>query len=83
MTRILPADAPPEIWAHYPADDAVDPASGARWFYHTHAHESRDGAEHGHFHLFLDRSAFARAGAPLAGPPQNGSARADIVHLVG
>jgi hypothetical protein len=40
-------------WEHFPADDALDARSGARFYYHAHdpAEWSRD--EHGHFHLFL------------------------------
>ncbi|MGM0516734.1 MAG: DUF6969 family protein [Pseudomonadota bacterium] len=40
-------------WEHFPADDALDAQSGARFYYHAHdpAEWSRD--EHGHFHLFL------------------------------
>jgi len=83
MTRVLPVAAEPEIWAHYPAEDAVDAESGARWFYHAHPPEERGPGEHGHFHLFLDRSAFADAGAPLAGPADDGAARADVVHVIG
>ena len=56
-----------EVWAHYPARDAVDAHSGYRFYYH--AHERRMHGEHGHFHVF----------APLA--PRAGEA--DYVHLVG
>lgn len=41
-----------EAWAHYPAEDVHDPASGAQWYYHCHPAEEGS-AEHGHFHLFL------------------------------
>ena len=30
MRMVLPADRPAERWRHYPADDAVDPVSGAQ-----------------------------------------------------
>lgn len=83
MLRVLPDAAPAEIWAHYPADDAVDPASGSRWFYHAHPPGERDAGEHGHFHLFLARDVLERSGArAVAGPPGGTSSGADVVHLV-
>ena len=82
MLRVVP-DADFLAWNHYPADDAVDAHSGARWFYHAHAAGERDTGEHGHFHLFLDRSCFKDAALePLAGPPGGASSGADVVHLV-
>ncbi len=81
MLRVVPADAPTEVWAHYPADDAVDPIGGARWFYHAHPPGERVDGEHGHFHLFLARDAFG-ASAPLAGPPGGVSSGADVVHII-
>ncbi|MGE4072348.1 MAG: hypothetical protein AB7E72_14350 [Lysobacterales bacterium] len=38
-------------WQHYPDDDATDPVSGYRWYYHAHPEASARG-EHGHFHVF-------------------------------
>ena len=82
MLRVLPADSPAEVWAHYPPDDAVDWHSGARWFYHAHPPGERAADEHGHFHLFFDRAVLARAGAAaIAGPPGGASSGADVVHL--
>lgn len=82
MLRIVPGGHLFRTWDHYPADDAVDSASGARWFYHAHAPGEREAGEHGHFHLFLDRSCFEEGGAaPLAGPPGDASSGADIVHI--
>jgi hypothetical protein len=82
MLRVLPDSAPAEIWAHYPADDAVDPASGARWFYHAHPPGERQADEHGHFHLFFARDVLVCAGAnAIAGPPGGISSGADVVHL--
>jgi hypothetical protein len=82
MLRVLPGTAPAEIWAHYPTDDAVDPASGSRWFYHAHPPGERDAGEHGHFHLFFAREIFDRAGASaISGPPSGASSGADVVHL--
>ena len=80
MLRLLPADAPAEQWAHYPADDAVSPVSGARYFYHCHPPEERGADEHGHFHLFLPLSLFDRKQA-LSAPPEDGARRAEVVHF--
>jgi hypothetical protein len=79
LTRVLPA--PPDVftqWQHYPPGDAVDPASGARWYYHAHPPEQRGEREHGHFHLFLPRTAFAGA-EPLATPAKPDAA--ETVHV--
>ncbi len=81
MERILPISAPPEQWEHYPACDAVSPLSQSRYFYHCHPPEDRGVGEHGHFHLFLPRSLFPDEGYTCA-PEDDGSARADVVHLV-
>jgi hypothetical protein len=83
MQRILPADAPAEIWQHYPPDDVVNGSAGSRYFYHCHPPAERSAGEHGHFHLFLDKSAMARDAAPLIAPPATGSdePRADAVHI--
>lgn len=83
MARVLPADAPAEIWAHYPPDDAIDAVSGARWFYHAHAPEKRGPGEHGHFHLFFDRDTFGSDVEPLARPADDNDGRADVVHVIG
>ena len=81
MTRILPAEGPAEIWAHYPPDDAVDAVTGARWYYHCHPPGERAADEHGHFHLFLDRSDFNRKTKAFARPRGRASLRADVVHI--
>jgi len=82
MLRIVPGGDLFRAWDHYPPDDAVDAASGARWFYHAHAPGEREAGEHGHFHLFLDPGRLKRRGRrPLAGPPGGASAGADIVHI--
>lgn len=83
MMRVAPPGGAFVVWDHYPPDDCVDRRSGCRWFYHAHPEGERDGGEHGHFHLFFDRTLFrARADTPLAGPPGGRSSGADIVHLV-
>lgn len=81
MRRIVPDDAEFAVWQHYPDLDAVDRRSGARWFYHAHPVEDRAGEEHGHFHLFFERSKFRRPAEPLAGPAGGKSVGADIVHI--
>jgi hypothetical protein len=54
-------------WSHYPREDHVDAASGARFYYHAHPAGERAEGEHGHFHLFV----------PAPGQP------GAISHLVG
>lgn len=79
IERVLPS--PPEPftqWAHYPAGDAIDPVSRARWFYHAHPPEQRGPREHGHFHLFLPLDAFAGQ-EPLAAPGKPEAA--EVVHV--
>jgi len=58
----LLAGQSPRQWAHYPADDAIDPDNGFQWFYHSHASEDRTrSGEHGHIHLFAQKNAGAIA----------------------
>ena len=54
-------------WAHYPRDDHVDPASGARFYYHAHPADERAPGEHGHFHLFVPAAREPGAISHLAG----------------
>ncbi len=84
----LLAGQAPRQWAHYPQEDAVDPARGFQWFYHSHSPEDRPGtAEHGHVHLFARRplwgrrlhSRSERAFAALCGHP---TARPSTRHLL-
>ena len=42
-----------DYWAHFPEDDARDPVSGARFYYHAHDPSDWRLEEHGHFHLFI------------------------------
>ncbi len=61
---------PPQTYTqsiHYPAGDAIDLNSQARWFYHAHAPAERGCSDHGHFHLFLPQTAFGDE-ALLAAP---------------
>jgi hypothetical protein len=61
VTELQPADRAMQQWNHYPADDAFDPVSGYRWYYHAHPGPLAD-REHGHFHLFAATSTLADAG---------------------
>lgn len=55
LTELLPAQASPRAYRHYPDGSAHDPATGYRWFYHCHPRSRRSvPCEHGHFHLFAD-----------------------------
>lgn len=46
-------DGPIEQWSHYPADDCIDPSTGAMFYYHAHDPGEWPRDEHGHFHLFV------------------------------
>ena len=81
IPRVLPAG--PEAfrqWEHYPRGDAIDPESGARWFYHAHPPEQRGPNEHGHFHIFLPLSAFDGI-RPLVAPRKDDAV--PVVHVAG
>lgn len=83
MHRVVPMDADFRVWDHYPTNDAVDSRSGARWFYHAHPVEDRNPAEHGHFHLFLSKDAFAQSGVePLLEPPGGMTNGVETVHII-
>jgi hypothetical protein len=83
MSRLLPDDAAVELWQHYPPDDVINGSAGSRYFYHCHPPAERGEGEHGHFHLFLDKSALPAEVEPLIAPPATGSdePRADVVHI--
>ncbi len=83
MSRVLPDDGVAEIWEHYPEGDVVNGEAGSRYFYHSHPPGERLDGEHGHFHLFLDKSAMPEGAEALIAPPQIDPAtpRADVVHL--
>lgn len=79
IERVLPQ--PPASYTqytHYPEGDAIDPQSEARWFYHAHAADERGENEHGHFHMFLPKSAFGKQ-KPLAKPKKKDAA--EVVHV--
>lgn len=83
MNRILPSDAPAELWQHYPPDDVVNGAAGSRYFYHCHPPAERSEGEHGHFHLFLDTAMMPDGIDPIIAPPPAtpDDPRADVVHI--
>ncbi len=83
MNRLLPSDTPAEIWEHYPLGDVVNGAAGSRYFYHSHPPAERAEGEHGHFHIFIDKTAMSDATAPLIDPPAENlkQPRADVVHI--
>ncbi len=83
VQRLLPDNAPPEFWTHYPEKDIVNGELGARYFYHCHDPAERDAAEHGHFHLFVALSAMPADISPLIDAPaeESKAERAEVVHL--
>lgn len=81
MRRLIPAGEEVLIWDHYPPDDAVAPRSKSRHFYHCHPPADRSDGEHGHFHFFLPKSAFARQGKWRSAPVDLTEKRADVVHI--
>ena len=84
MNRLLPADQPAKLWQHYPPDDVVNGAAGSRFFYHCHPLDERSAGEHGHFHLFLAKSAMPADAVPMIAPPPPAdpdAPRADVVHI--
>ena len=82
MYRVLPHDAEPVLWDHYPEQDKVDAGSGARWFYHCHPPEERTNGEHGHFHLFLPLSAMPDRKACLIAPERKkAKGPPNVVHI--
>ncbi|RIA56001.1 DUF6969 family protein [Dichotomicrobium thermohalophilum] len=52
VTAVMPGQAALEAWAHYPAQDIRDPATGVQFYYHAHPEHDRGAGEHGHFHVF-------------------------------
>lgn len=82
MQRVIGGKAgEAESWAHYPASDVVNGRLSARWFYHCHAPEERGPGEHGHFHLFVGKSALPDVVEALMEPPPSDAKRAAVVHV--
>lgn len=59
LTDLLGHGAALTAWTHVPENDARDPRSGYRWYYHAHPGQGHWPTEHGHFHLFCDPRAAA------------------------
>ena len=55
-------------WRHYPDGEVYDPTSHAPYFFHTHAQDSRQVSERGHFHTFLRAEGMPSGVAPLLLP---------------
>jgi len=55
LTRVLGTAPMIDAYAHHPAGDAQDTATGAVWYFHAHGPSDADDprAEHGHFHCFV------------------------------
>ncbi len=80
MRRILPAEQDIVLWNHYPDADIVNGALSSRYFYHCHPVEERGDGEHGHFHLFLRKSAFSRGMRPFIPAPKKRK-KPKVVHI--
>lgn len=79
MRRMIPDGEAVRIWDRYPPHDIVNGGRRTRYFYHCHPPEAR-GAEHGHFHLFVDRAAVP--GPALFAPPDGAPPpHAEVTHL--
>lgn len=83
MNRVLPLHAPLEVWQHYPYGDVVTGEVGSRYFYHCHPPGERAEGEHGHFHLFLAKSAMPTGARALRAATTTSAKepRADVVHI--
>ncbi|MDE2128659.1 MAG: hypothetical protein KGJ74_03215 [Betaproteobacteria bacterium] len=77
LADVLGRHAQFEEWAHYPAGDAVDRASGYSFYYHAHEARQRMRGEHGHFHVFGPAPTTGRHRTPAAG------AAPRYLHIVG
>lgn len=70
-------------WDHYPKGDAIDKASNSQMFYHSHKVGERE-AEHGHFHTFLHKGAFAKGVNPKVLVEQTKKKKShQLTHLIG
>jgi Domain of unknown function (DUF6969) len=56
-------------WDHYPPGDIYDRETYSQYYYHSHRVDEK-APEHGHFHTFLHRKAYARDCTPLDLPPK-------------
>lgn len=80
MRRVLAGDGDALVGARYPAEDVVNGAVGSRYFYHCHHPGERGPGEHGHFHLFVDRSAMPPGAQAMFVPP-SGHDGPTVVHV--
>lgn len=58
----------PEVlsWSHYPKGDVKDLPHHSQYYYHSHPSKDEDRVqEHGHFHLFLKKTAFKPSVEPV------------------
>ncbi len=82
MQRVLPEEDI-KWWEHYPEFDARSKKCKARWYYHVHKPGSRDPDEHGHFHLFLDKTQIKKSSRSIAKPDYSkNKKKARVSHLI-
>jgi hypothetical protein len=81
MRRLLPAESEIALWDHYPEYDVVNGPLACRYFYHCHPVEERGEAEHGHFHIFMGKSAFGRGKRALISPLTGKREKPKVVHI--
>ncbi len=83
MQRVLPQDEDIKWWEHYPKFDARSKKCQSRWYYHVHKPGSRSPDEHGHFHLFLDKTQIKKASRSIAKPDYSkNKKKARVSHLI-
>lgn len=83
MQRVLPQEEDIKWWAHYPKFDARSKKCQSRWYYHVHKPGTRSDDEHGHFHLFLDKTQIKKASRSVAKPDYSkNKKKARVSHLV-
>jgi len=85
VTEVLGDAEVVEEWMHFPAGDAIDPATHSQYYYHTHAAAERVAGEHGDFHTFVRPKQMAPELAPAPVPHGENSSdeAAWVTHLVG
>jgi hypothetical protein len=81
MRRVMPCDEETKLWSHYPENDVVNGHLACRYFYHCHPPEEREFGEHGHFHLFVGKSAMTQSQRPSIAAPKSKAKRPDVVHI--
>lgn len=82
MQRVLPEEDI-KWWEHYPKFDARSKKCQSRWYYHVHKPGTRSDDEHGHFHLFLDKTQIKKSSRSMAKPDYSkNKKKARVSHLV-